>query len=226
MRLRVGLLLCLFAVIAVVGCRKPMTPNVDRNKAPETWITAAPFDTITLERGHVPLPGTIPIRFHVYWAGSDQDGAVSGYYWAVVETLRARAGGGVPPLPGPRARLSLHDRAATARSSSTVAEDSPDRLHAFFIYSVRRQGQGPIPTPARLHLQRAGSVPAAADLRRGQRNRDRLLLRRRWSPAFGGEDLLLHRPDHPHRASPGHGSLGQPHSVPIPRPAPGGRECR
>ena len=88
MRLRVGLLLCLFAAIAVVGCRKPLAPNIDRNKAPETWITAAPFDTITLVPGPVrPLPGSVPVRFHVYWAGSDQDGAVVGYYWAVVETL-------------------------------------------------------------------------------------------------------------------------------------------
>ena len=51
MRLRVGLLLCLFAAIVMVGCRKPLAPNVDRNKAPETWITAAPFDTITLVKG-------------------------------------------------------------------------------------------------------------------------------------------------------------------------------
>jgi hypothetical protein len=148
MRLRVGLLLCLFAVIAVVGCRKPMTPNVDRNKAPETWITAAPFDTITLTRGQVPQPGTIPIRFHVYWAGSDQDGAVTGYYWAVVETLPAAPEGGTPSLPGPRP----NDYHYTTRSDSTfifsVAEDFPDRQHAFFVYSVDDKGK-PDPTPAR-----------------------------------------------------------------------------
>jgi hypothetical protein len=96
MRLRVGLLLCLFAVIVVVGCRKPLAPNIDRNKAPETWITAAPFDTITLDPALPrPSPTTIPIRFHVYWAGSDVDGNVAGYYWAVVETL---------PLPPPGGR--------------------------------------------------------------------------------------------------------------------------
>jgi hypothetical protein len=148
MRLRVGFLLCLFAVIAVVGCRKPLTPNVDRNKAPETWITAAPFDTITIERGQVPLPGTIPIRFHVYWAGSDQDGAVSGYYWAVVETLPIAPEGGTPSLPGPRAG----DYHYTTKSDSTfifnVAEDFPDRQHAFFVYSVDDKGK-PDATPAR-----------------------------------------------------------------------------
>ena len=150
MRLRVGLLLCLFSVIAAVGCRKPLTPNIDRNRAPETWITAAPFDTITLVKGQPPLPGTIPIRFHVYWAGSDQDGAVVGYYWAVVETLPHPAEGATrpPPLPGPRPR----DYHYTTHTDSTfifnVAEDVPDRQHAFFIYAVDEQGK-PDPTPAR-----------------------------------------------------------------------------
>jgi hypothetical protein len=148
MRLRVGLLLCLFAAIAAVGCRKPLTPNVDRNKAPETWITAAPFDTITLVKGQRPLPGTIPIRFHVYWAGGDQDGAVVGYYWAVVETLPFAPEGGTPPLPGPTPR----DYHYTTRSDSTfifdVAEDVPDRQHAFFVYAVDDKGK-PDPTPAR-----------------------------------------------------------------------------
>ncbi len=150
MRLRVGLLLCLFALFAGVACRKALAPNVDRNKAPETWITAAPFDTITLEKGNPPQAGTIPIRFHVYWAGSDQDGAVVGYYWAVVETLPLPAPGSTrpPQLPGPRAS----DYRYTTRSDSTfifeVAEDIPDRQHAFFIYAVDDQGK-PDPTPAR-----------------------------------------------------------------------------
>ena len=145
MRLRVGLLLCLFAVIVMVGCRKPLAPNVDRNKAPETWITAAPFDTITLVKGDPPQPGTIPVRFHVYWAGSDQDGSVVGYYLAVVETLPLSP---LPPLPGP----SPSDYHYTTRTDSvllfTVAEDVPDRQHAFYIYAVDDKGK-PDPTPAR-----------------------------------------------------------------------------
>jgi len=145
MRLRVGLLLCLFAVIAMVGCRKPLAPNIDRNKAPETWFTAAPFDTITLVKGDRPQPGTIPIRFHVYWAGSDQDGSVVGYYLAVVETLPNPP---LPPLPGP----SPDDYHYTTRTDSifvfTVAEDIPDRQHAFYIYAVDDKGK-PDPTPAR-----------------------------------------------------------------------------
>jgi hypothetical protein len=151
MRLRVGLLLCLFATLAGVGCRKALAPNVDRNKAPETWITAAPFDTITVDKtGLPPFPATIPIRFHVYWAGGDQDGAVVGYYWAVVETLPLPSPGEIlpPQLPGPHPG----DYHYTTRTDTTfvfnVAEDIPDRQHAFFIYAVDDQGK-PDPTPAR-----------------------------------------------------------------------------
>src|SRR5215471_9191833 len=148
MRWRVGVVFFIFLAYVAIGCRAPLTPNVDRNKAPETWITAAPFDTITLQRGQPPQIGTIPIRFHVYWAGSDQDGAVTGYYWAVVETLPVAPEGGTPPLPGPRPS----DYHYTTRTDSTfiftVAEDFPDRQHAFFVYSVDDKGK-PDPTPAR-----------------------------------------------------------------------------
>src|SRR5262245_39892666 len=109
MRLRVGVVLFLLVAYVGIGCRSPLTPNIDRNKAPETWITAAPSDTITVknERGNplgFPLPGTIPVRFHMYWAGSDRDGAVAGFYWAVVETLPRAAPGQffLPALPGPK----------------------------------------------------------------------------------------------------------------------------
>jgi hypothetical protein len=143
MRLRVGFVLCLFAILTAVGCRKALAPNVDRNKAPETWITGAPFDTVTLIKGVRPPVGTIPIRFHVYWAGSDQDGAVVGYYWAVTDTTP-----GLSALPGPRPR----DYHYTTRTDTTfifeVAEDIPDRLHRFYIYAVDDQGK-PDPTPAR-----------------------------------------------------------------------------
>ena len=92
MRLRIGVVLCFFAVFGAAGCRKPLTPVVDNNLAPETWITAAPMDSITLrDPSGRPVPPNdsprhIPVRFHVYWAASDQDGAVVGYYWAVTET--------------------------------------------------------------------------------------------------------------------------------------------
>jgi hypothetical protein len=156
MQFRAGLFLLVFAVALGLGCRKPLSPNVDRNRAPETWITAAPQDTLTQKdpTGAVirpPEPGTIAVKFHMYWAGSDDDGAVTGFYYAVVETLPQPPPGldRIPPLPGPKAS----DYKYTARTDSTfiftVSAAAPDRQHAFFIYAVDNQGK-PDPTPARV----------------------------------------------------------------------------
>ncbi len=150
-----------------VGCRKALGPVADRNQAPETYITAAPQDTITLRDAAgrpivTPTPGKIPVRFHLYWAGADPDGEVTGFYFAVVETLPyALPGQRRPPqLPGPRAR----DYKYTTRTDSTfifnVSESSADREHAFFIYAVDNQGKGD-PTPARFIFDAQDQYPPA-----------------------------------------------------------------
>lgn len=154
MRFRAGLFIAVFALIAGVGCRKALAPNVDRNQAPETWITAAPQDTITV-RGPDGRPvgppqiGTIPFRFHLYWAGSDQDGDVAGFYWAVTETVATPGLDVQPGLPGPKPR----DYRFTTKTDSVfifnVFEDTNQRQHAFFIYAVDNQGK-PDATPARI----------------------------------------------------------------------------
>ena len=153
MRFRAGLVLFIFALLAAVGCRKPLSPNVDRNEPPETWITAAPQDTIT-ERDEDGKPvlrraGTIPVRFHMYWAGSDRDGAVAGFYYAVVETIPVPPPGlSLPGLPGPKPQ----DYRFTSKTDTTfifnVSEFRPDREHAFFIYAVDDKGKADA-TPAR-----------------------------------------------------------------------------
>ena len=155
MRLRVGVVLFLLAAYVGIGCRSPLTPNIDRNQAPETWITAAPSDTITIKDDHgrpigFPFPGTIPVRFHMYWAGSDKDGAVAGFFWAVVETTTEALPGQpfAPQLPGPKPADYHFTNKTDTTFIFTVAEDQPDRQHAFFIYSVDNLGK-PDPTPAR-----------------------------------------------------------------------------
>src|SRR5438093_13674470 len=108
MRFRTGLVFVFLALWVGVGCRKPLAPTVSTNLPPETWITAAPLDTLTAhdEDGNLvpPTPGTIPFRYHLYWSGSDQDGSVVGFYWAVVETVGATGDQPAPPLPGPKPR--------------------------------------------------------------------------------------------------------------------------
>ena len=154
MRLRVGAVLCLFLAFLGMGCRRALAPTTDNDLAPETWITAAPQDTITTkDAGGIPTAptiGRIPVRFHLYWAGSDRDGAVAGFYWAVVETLATPPPGDtqIPFLPGPKAR----DYHFTTRTDSVfifdASEDVPERQHAFFIYAVDNKGKAD-PTPAR-----------------------------------------------------------------------------
>jgi hypothetical protein len=150
MSIRAVRLFCLFFLLLGSGCRNPISPP-DNNQAPETWITSAPQDTITTRDGR-PIqapPGTIPVQYHLYWAGSDVDGAVAGYYYAVTETVTtAPPGIPIPDLPGPKPR----DYHFTTRTDTTfifnVTENAPDRQHAFFVYAVDNKGKADA-TPAR-----------------------------------------------------------------------------
>ncbi len=165
MRLRVGAVLCLFVAFLGVGCRKALGPNADNNQPPETWITAAPQDTVgyVAEGRRIPPDiGRIPVRFHVYWAGADRDGAVAGYFFAVVETLAvALEGQGLPTLPGPKSR----DYRFTTKSDSifvfTTSEEIAERQHAFFIYAVDNKGK-PDATPARFVFRAYDRFPPLA----------------------------------------------------------------
>ena len=151
---------------SAAGCRQSLVPTL-ANQPPETWIVAAPQDTITTRDDNgVPIrpqPGRIPVRFHMYWAGSDVDGTVTGFFWAVVETLPLPPDGvgPVPPLPGPKAR----DYRFTTRTDSifvfSASEDASERQHAFYIYAVDDKGR-PDPTPARFVFSSYDRFPPLA----------------------------------------------------------------
>lgn len=163
-RFRLVLAACL--VFVGVGCRKPLAPSADSNAAPETWITAAPQDTITVRNnsGTVIDPaviGTIAFRFHLYWAGSDQDGEVRGFYWAVTETVKTPGIDIEPPLPAPKPS----DYRYTSRTDSTfifnVLEETRTRRHAFYLYAVDNEGKVD-PTPARFVFDALDRFPPFA----------------------------------------------------------------
>jgi hypothetical protein len=138
-----------------------MTPNIDRNQAPETWITAAPLDTLTIKNGYgqtvneegiatnkEATPTEIPVRFHLYWAGSDKDGSVAGFYYAVVETTELAIDGVYDPLPAPKPGEYSFTTKTDTTFVFTVSELSDLRRHAFFIFAVDNQGKQDL-TPAR-----------------------------------------------------------------------------
>src|SRR5437867_5590404 len=146
------------------ACTIALSPNVDRNRPPETWITAAPQDTITLHNpdGSIIIPTlqSVPVRFHMYWAGSDIDGTVTGFYWAVVETLPLPPEGTniVPPLPGPRTAQYQYTTRTDSTFTFTVSEKRRDRQHAFYIYAVDDKGKAD-PTPARFMFSALDKFP-------------------------------------------------------------------
>ena len=153
MRLRVGAVLCLFLAFWGSGCRKALAPTTLDNQPPETWIVAAPQDTITTRDSNNnpvhPSINKIPVRFHLYWAGSDRDGAVVGFYWAVVETLPIPPENStLPALPGPKARDYHYTTATDSIFIFSASEEVSERQHAFFIYAVDDKGRSD-PTPAR-----------------------------------------------------------------------------
>lgn len=137
------------------GCRKGLEPTVDNNLPPETWITAAPADTITTKDqfGHpiAPNPSILPVRYHMYWAGADKDGAVVGYYWAVTETTATSLGDGIPipELPGPKARDYHFTRRTDSVFVFDASPDAAERQHAFYVYAVDDKGRADA-TPAKL----------------------------------------------------------------------------
>jgi hypothetical protein len=138
MRLRWwGIFVVLLVALAQISCRKTVAPNTDRNRAPETYLTAAPLDSI----GGKPL-NRAPYRYAVHWSGSDIDGAIAGYYYAVTETLPGA------PLPGPKPS-QWH---FTTKTDSVFIFDiheglGTDREHGFYVFAVDNEGKAD-PTPA------------------------------------------------------------------------------
>lgn len=122
------------------------------------------MDTLTVKGpGGVVIPNPpitmIPVRYHLYWAGSDKDGAIAGFYLAVVETTAVPIPGlGVPPLPGPKPTDYHYTTKTDSTFIFTVDELITDRLHAFYIYSVDDQGK-PDPTPARFTFNAIDKFP-------------------------------------------------------------------
>ena len=166
MAFRFRIVLAALLVLVGIGCRKPLAPSSDSNAAPETWITAAPQDTITI-RNNQGLPtgpatvGVIAFRFHLYWAGSDHDGDVRGFYWAVTETVKTPGIETDPPVPAPKPS----DYRYTSKTDSVfifnVLEETRTRRHAFYLYAVDNEGKVD-PTPARFVFDALDRFPPFA----------------------------------------------------------------
>ncbi len=144
-----GLFAVLIGLILVTGsgCRELSVENTDRNRAPETWLSSAPVDSIAgggLTR--------VAHRYRASWAGADVDGEVVGFFVAVTETTIEAVTGRPLRLPAPQ---PSQYRFTTARESlfvfSVIEGRGSDRQHALYVYAVDNQGRAD-PTPAVTHF--------------------------------------------------------------------------
>lgn len=159
MRWSKGLFAVLIGLILVTGfgCRQLSTENTDRNRAPETFLTAAPVDSVAgggLTR--------IAHRYRAAWSGADIDGEVVGFFVAVTETTVDATSGRPFRLPPPR---PSQYKFTTSRESlfvfSTLEGRGSDRQHALYVYAIDNQGRVD-PTPAVTHfVARNPSLPVA-----------------------------------------------------------------
>jgi hypothetical protein len=126
-----GSLFFFASLVVTTACRETVKPNEDRNFPPETFLTAAPIDSIAGGR-----LSRIPYRYHAHWSGSDRDGAIAGFFVAVTETT---FGSRLPP-PKPQ------DYKFTTRTDSVMIFSifegrGSDREHGLYVYAVDNQGK-------------------------------------------------------------------------------------
>jgi hypothetical protein len=149
----------LLASALLPACRKE-APPLDRNRAPETYITSAPPETTEAD-----------YSVHVYWRGTDEDGIVTRYIWYKSDTVMT-----LDPIHNPDAELV--DWNPEARRSDYLRGHFTSRTDSEFIFEgfdeekvalINRQafhiasiddGGRIDPSPARLQfLARVTGVP-------------------------------------------------------------------
>src|SRR6266849_6029955 len=149
MRWSAGVFVASIGLVLVAGtaCRKLPTDTNDRNRAPDTYLSAAPVDSIS-NSGLV----RIPYRYRAQWSGSDVDGEVVGFFVAVTETTVEVTSGRPFKLPPPKPRDYKFTTARESLFTFDVTEGrGVDREHALYVYAVDNQGKVD-PTPAVTHF--------------------------------------------------------------------------
>ena len=164
-RLRTGKALEITVIIGLLfvsllpACRKETIP-LDRNRAPQTYITSAPPETTEAD-----------YKIHLYWRGTDEDGIVTKYIWYMSDTVRTLDPTHNPDAEitdwNPEARLSDYLRGTfITRTDSIftfrgydVATGALVNKQAFHVSAVDDGGRID-PSPARLQfLARVIGIP-------------------------------------------------------------------
>jgi hypothetical protein len=147
-------------LMVLPACRKEGVP-LDRNKAPETYLTSSPTETTSTD-----------YRVHMYWHGKDEDGVVRKYIWYVSDTVMTLDPDRNPDAEGldwnPSERIAdyLSGRFTTKTDTVIIFKGYDEKKgaeinrQAFHIAAVDDGGKID-PSPARLQfLARVRGVPA------------------------------------------------------------------
>jgi len=113
--LEMTVIIGLLFVSLLPACRKD-APPLDRNRAPETYITSAPPETTEAD-----------YKIHMFWRGTDEDGVITRYIWYMSDTLRT-----LDPVHNPDAEIS--DWNPEARLSDYLLGSFTSRTDSVFTF--------------------------------------------------------------------------------------------
>jgi hypothetical protein len=149
----------LVLLMLLPACRREQEP-LDRNKAPNTYLTSAPTETTATD-----------YRVHMFWHGTDDDGTVERYIWYISDTLLTLDPDRNPDAEqrdwNPAARIAdyLRGRFTTQTDTVMIFKGFDDRKlaqinrQAFHIAAIDDGGRID-PSPARIQfLARVRGVP-------------------------------------------------------------------
>jgi len=151
------------AVMTVFGCRDEFATDIDTNRPPDTYLTGFPAESTT----------TV-YNVHLYWYGNDVDGVVTGYEYAITDSL---------PLADDT--LAYH---YTTRTDSIfriqVSEQAQVLGHRFYIRAIDNEGQVD-PEPAWTFFAAADLIAPSARFTRSEA----------WDPESGARMELTRDSD-------------------------------
>jgi hypothetical protein len=125
-----GLVVLLLATTGVRGCREEAAKTFNPNRAPDTYLTAAPVESTTTS-----------YLFHLYWNGTDPDGEVVGFYVAVTDS-------NLEPDPDSLSWTTRTDSSIAFK----VAGTTQTLAHRFYVSAVDNEGRLD-PSPAWVYFE-------------------------------------------------------------------------
>jgi hypothetical protein len=106
--------------VLLIGCREEVGTAADRNRPPDTYLTGCPAESTTSF-----------YRVHLFWYGSDYDGRVTGYEFAITDSA-------------PADEDTIQYR-RTSRTDSIfvmkVGKTQQTLAHRFYIRAIDNQGR-------------------------------------------------------------------------------------